>query len=262
MGEKQYKLLMIDDEHIVRYGITHMIPWRDYGITISQASNGQEALESIEKEIPDFILTDIRMPGIDGLELIEKLDALKLNIIIAILSGYNDFEYARKAMTYGVKHYLLKPAEESEIIAVVEKMIHDKKVMVSKQKVLEHIDMKTLDCSENASDNPIINDVIQQIKSHLSNEKLSLSWLAKEVLYRNPDYIGKLFRQAMDMSFSDYCLELRINKAKVLLLTSHRTKKIAQVAEEVGFGNNPRYFSQVFKKKTGLTPNQFKKANQ
>lgn len=262
MGGKHYKLLIVDDEHIVRYGITHMIPWEDYDITISQASNGQEALQLIEKEHPDFILTDIRMPGIDGLELIEEIDALKVDIIVAILSGYNDFEYARKAMKYGVRHYLLKPAEESEILEVVEKMVEDKKVLENKRKVLEHIDVKVLDCCENASDNPIINEVIEQIKNHISNEKLSLNWLAKEVLYRNPDYIGKLFRQVMDTSFSDYCVELRINKAKVLLLTSHRLKKICRVAEEVGFGNNPRYFSQVFKKKTGYTPNDFKKMNQ
>lgn len=259
MGEKVYKLLLVDDEHIVRYGVTKMIPWENYSIDISQANNGQEALKAIETGDYDFVLTDIRMPGMDGLELIEKVYAFNKNIQFAILSGYSDFEYARKAMTYGVRHYLLKPTEEDEIIKVVKDLINEYKTKSKRKKILQEIAMEKLELEENEHSNETVREIIEKVKLHLNNEKLSLNWLAKDVLYRHPDYLGKLFRKEMQVSFSDYCMELRINKAKALLLSSHRNKKICRVAEEVGFGNNPRYFSQVFKKKTGYTPNQYKK---
>lgn len=257
-----YKLLLVDDEHIVRYGISNIIPWSHYHIQIIQASNGEEALNLIDKVNPDFILTDIKMPGIDGLELIEKVTKKDKRIIFAILSGYSDFDYARKAMTFGVKYYLLKPAEEDEIINVVKKLIAEKKEIEGKKKVLDHINLKELVIETRESNNEMVNELIEKIKLHIGDEKLSLNWLAKNVLYRNPDYLGKIFRKEMNTSFSEYCMELRINKAKALLLSSHKNKKVCRVAEEVGFGNNPRYFSQVFKKKTGYTPNQFKKVNE
>ncbi|WP_105618395.1 response regulator transcription factor [Vallitalea okinawensis] len=254
-----YKLLLVDDEHIVRYGISQIIHWDKYDIQVLQAGNGEEALKVIEKNMPDFILTDIRMPGLDGLELIERVSHAKDQIIFAILSGYSDFEYARKAMAFGVKHYLLKPAEEEEIIKVIKSMIREKELMENKNKVLDQINVNKLVFEDNEHNNGVVNEIIKAVKEHVSNEKLSLNWLAKNVLFRNPDYIGKVFKKELNVSFSEYCMELRINKAKALLLSSHKNKKVSQVAEEVGFGNNPRYFSQVFKKKTGCTPNQYRK---
>ena len=79
-------------------------------------SNGLEAYDMILDESPDIVLTDIKMPGLNGLELIKKVSESALTPQFIILSGYGEFEYAKKAMKYGVKHYLLKPCNELQII--------------------------------------------------------------------------------------------------------------------------------------------------
>ena len=114
------KLLIADDERIIRETIFHLIDWKKYDIeVIGLCQNGLEAYDMILDESPDIVLTDIRMPGMGGLELIQKLSQTDLYIQFIILSGYGEFEYAKEAMKYGVKHYLLKPCNEQQILECI-----------------------------------------------------------------------------------------------------------------------------------------------
>lgn len=118
-----YKLLLVDDERIIREGIANLIDWASNDIEfIGTAKNGVEAYEIILKENPHIVITDIRMPLMDGLELIEKVKKINENIIFIILSGYGEFDYAKKAMQQGVKHYILKPCNENKIIEVLDEI--------------------------------------------------------------------------------------------------------------------------------------------
>jgi two-component system response regulator YesN len=115
-----YKVLLVDDERIIREGIAHMINWESLGLSlIGTASNGQEASEMIENHMPDIVITDVKMPLIDGLALIAMENELHPDILFMVLSGYGEFELASGAMRYGVKHYLLKPCNENHIIAAL-----------------------------------------------------------------------------------------------------------------------------------------------
>lgn len=133
-----YSLLIIDDESIVRAGIRTII--RNQGTkfdVIYECCNGLEALAFLETTRPDLIITDIRMPGMDGLVFIEKCAAMypEKPPEIIVLSGHRDFEYARKAMRYGVKNYLLKPINRRELISVVdayEKVLSQEKSAANK----------------------------------------------------------------------------------------------------------------------------------
>lgn len=119
-----YKLLIVDDEKIVIEGLKYAIIWKDYHIEIvGTASNGKEALQKMIDAKPDIVLQDIRIPEINGLDLIKETKALGLETAFIMISGYSEFEYAKRAIELEALDYLVKPIEVDEIIASVEKAI-------------------------------------------------------------------------------------------------------------------------------------------
>ena len=120
------KLIITDDERIIRETISTIINWKQYDIElVGLCKNGLEAYDTILDETPDIVLTDIRMPGMDGLELIRRISETDLNTQFIILSGYGEFEYAKMAMKYGVRHYLLKPCSEVQILESIQEIAQD-----------------------------------------------------------------------------------------------------------------------------------------
>lgn len=119
-----YKVLLVDDERIIREGIARMINWGDLDLSLTgTAADGRAAADMIEKEPPDIVITDVKMPVLDGLELIAIEHELHPDIAFIVLSGYGEFELASGAMRYGVKHYLLKPCNEHAIIDALREVI-------------------------------------------------------------------------------------------------------------------------------------------
>jgi two-component system response regulator YesN len=122
-SERKLKLIIVDDEAEIREGINRAIAWTDHGIEVAGlANNGREALRMIETLEPDMLLLDIRMPVMSGLEVLEKLPEQKKIPRVAILSGYDDFNYCQQALRSGVSDYLLKPCRPQDILAVIRKM--------------------------------------------------------------------------------------------------------------------------------------------
>ena len=118
-----YKLMIVEDEKAIANGIANSLPWEEWGFEISGVlGNGAEALEAIAREIPDVVLSDIRMPIMDGLELMQHLNRDHPDIRILILSGYNDFEYLQTAIKNGVCEYLLNPTDIDEFQLVFKRM--------------------------------------------------------------------------------------------------------------------------------------------
>ncbi|MDQ0091321.1 two-component system response regulator YesN [Paenibacillus anaericanus] len=114
------KALVVDDEYLVRMGITQTIDWAEYNVEIvGEASNGEEGLELALLHRPDVIITDIRMPFMNGLEFIEKIRVTDPLVGIVVLSGYDEFQYAQAAIRYGASTYLLKPINIEELAATV-----------------------------------------------------------------------------------------------------------------------------------------------
>ena len=110
-------VLIVDDEPIICAGLRNTIPWEELDVTIvGEAYDGEEALEIIEEECVDLVLSDVRMPGMDGLELAKRIHEDYPAIRVVILSGYDEFEFAKKALRYGVKDYLLKPVPIDELM--------------------------------------------------------------------------------------------------------------------------------------------------
>lgn len=328
-----YKLLIADDEQIIREAVAELIDWKTLDIQLAAVcKNGMEALDAIMDTAPDIVMTDIKMPGIDGLELIEKIRVLDPHIQFIILTGYPEFEYARRALKYGVHEYLLKPISEESIIEAIENtktalpVYSNSSITQFVTKLLDLHPTQNLDQSRellnrylshyqgteelrglglhllielhtrydslssqgithftekliHEPDYKSLYDLIttqilellfapehtkislgDTIKSyvnhHLNDEHLSLKYIAENLLYINVNYLSRVFTKQTGENFSNYLNRTRIEKAKRLIIHPHNCN-IHKVAEAVGFGGNPRYFSQVFKKYTGLTPTQF-----
>ncbi|WP_379153177.1 response regulator [Paenibacillus sp. sgz5001063] len=121
-----YKLLLVDDERLILEGISQVVEWGLAGTElVGTARNGLEALEQIELLEPDIVITDISMPGLDGLGLVDRCSSKYPGIKFIMLTGYKDFDYARSAMQHGVRHYLLKPCNEQQIHEALTELVQE-----------------------------------------------------------------------------------------------------------------------------------------
>ncbi len=237
-----YKAIIIDDEPWTILDIEQTFALKEMGFEIIGSFRSPlKALPAIMSKKPDLIITDIRMPGMTGLELIQKVRAQHLNCEFIIVSGYNDFAYAKEAIAYGVTGYCLKPLDPAETAACLERA----RTALNRRSVLP-------------SDSAYIDDTFERILNHMNThfpEKLSLKSLAA-AFDLNPNYCCTLFTKYLGKTFSQHLTELRITEAQSLLkTTAHSLEKIAQM---VGY-NDYFYFSKVFKKHCSYSPKEYRR---
>ncbi len=130
-----YTILLVDDESAVREGIRARTPWDAHGFcVIAEASNGIEALELVEELRPDVVISDIKMPYLDGIELIQQIRLAHPTTTLVILSGYDEFTYAQQAMRWGVTEYVLKPVSVEDLSNLLSRLrtILDEEIRRSK----------------------------------------------------------------------------------------------------------------------------------
>jgi len=246
------KLVIADDEDMVRETMGRIIPWEELDIElVASCKNGIEAYDAILDENPDIAMTDIKMPGLSGIQLIERIRQVNDSIEFIILSGYGEFSLAAEAMKYGVKHYLLKPCDEEQIIRVMRSVSED---CIKKQAFYDY--QKSIRKNASPQYKDYVAKTLEYIEENLNEPDLSLKKIAETRLFMNVDYLSKQFLKQTGQKFSSYVNEKRIQKAK-LLLHERGVDKIYSIAEQVGCGNNPQYFSQLFKKYTGMTPKEY-----
>ncbi len=122
-GIEMLKVVIVDDEKMICSLISQLLDWEELGTKIvGMAYTGTEALEMIQEQRPDIIISDIRMPGYDGLELIKRTKEAGIESEFIMISGFKQFEYAQNAMKYGVKYYLLKPIEEGKLTEIIKEI--------------------------------------------------------------------------------------------------------------------------------------------
>ncbi|MDR7078694.1 YesN/AraC family two-component response regulator [Neobacillus niacini] len=275
-----WKAVIIDDDKQVLRVMKKAIPWEKIGVTcIGEGTDGEEGLQLITETKPDIVLTDIYMPIMNGMEMLQHARDNGYNGKAIILSGYSDFEYARTALRLQVDDYLSKPATvetiESVLTAVISKL-EKEKVFQNDQEDLaqkleyyqslysnsevESIVMGMEDQSSISDDQQMDNKVnirhkqaveymIQYINENY-NERITINDLSEQ-LYISRNYLSQIFKKATGLSFNQYINKVRMEKAKCLI--SEGQYLIYEIAEKVGFKNTP-YFSSLFKKYTGMNP--------
>jgi two-component system response regulator YesN len=135
-----YRVLLADDEEEIRESMAYRVDWSSLGFEIvAYAENGMEALEQLEKEMPDVIMTDIRMPFLSGLEFVEKAVEIRPTVKIIIFSGFDDFEYAQKAITLNVEAYMLKPISASQLSKTLDMLRKKMDAEVEEQQNIEKL---------------------------------------------------------------------------------------------------------------------------
>ncbi len=230
-------LIVVEDEFRIRDGLSRLIQRLNMGVkVIGEAENGLEGLKMIQDLQPDIVITDIRMPKIEGLEMIRKAREMNIGCTFIILSGYAEFRYAQTAISYGVTDYLLKPVTISDVKKLLEKLNPQEEAVA--------------ETSEEYSD--LVNIIMNAVKRDYAT-RISLSTYAEEYKV-TPQYISMLFTKETGMTFSAYVRKIRMEKAKELLLTTDM--KIYEVAVAVGYPEQ-KYFSKVFKEYTGVSAKQF-----
>lgn len=248
-----YTLLIVEDEPIVRQGLVKLIDYDRLGITrILEASNGQEALEIVQKERLDIMLVDINMPQVDGLTFAKEAKRQWPEARLIFITGYDYFEYVLAALKLGADDYLLKPVSKKDIEQLLVRLIGEIK------KVKLRTRLHQLTTGETEMLTPLGERLKKMIDQDISNPQLSLSWLARKMSF-NPSYLSGLIKREIGISFQDYVVQERIKQAKVRLLTTEL--KNYEIAEELGF-EDASYFAQRFKNITGKTPKQYKRESE
>ena len=218
--------IIADDEPAVSIIIKHIIKEEQLPVEIiGLAADGRKAADLIHKLSPDLVFLDIQMPSMDGFEVMENAPGPDYIIITA----YESFEYAQKALRLLAKDILLKPLDDQQFVRSVNRAI-----------------------GWQFTKSQPVNDVIEYVNRHYS-EELGLRQLA-QMLYVTPNHLAKLFKKNMNISLVTYIHQVRIANAVKLLRT--REYSIKSIAELTGY-HNLNHFYKYFKIYTGTTPAQF-----
>ncbi|WP_130862246.1 response regulator transcription factor [Bacilliculturomica massiliensis] len=246
-----YNVLIVDDEPMIRQGMPHILNWEEYGFTIAAAAeNGQDAVAACGRAEMHLVLTDIRMPQLDGLSAIDQIRALHPQALFVVLSGYSEFDYARRALNLGVHKYLLKPVNVTELAATLESAKACLDARLPHPSACESL----LDRYASRTGKKVMREILSYISENIGGA-ISLEQLG-EKFRLSPVYISQLFKKELAINFVDLVTEFRIEKSKELLL-SDVTLKTYEVADLAGY-DDVRYFSQIFKRHTGMTPSEYR----
>lgn len=256
------KVVVVEDEEIIRKGMIFSINWLDMEcIVAGSAQDGQEGLEVIRRVQPDVVLTDILMPRMSGLEMIEQA-LTEYQFYSIVLTSYSEFELAKRALQIGVADYLLKPVDEEELRVVLEKIRNQiiynnryKKIEeLSQDRILTAYDDWRLFESAAGSGDFYVKRTYEIVKERYM-EKLSISSVAEE-LGVSSSYLSRKLKASLNVTFVDLLNQYRIKEA--LKLLSQGTMRIYEVSDQVGFSGY-KYFCSVFKKYTNISPSEFLK---
>ncbi|MEN8076143.1 response regulator [Clostridioides difficile] len=241
-----YKIVIIDDEPIIVEGLARTMPWNEWECLVAgTAYDGVEGQKLIRNVKPNLVITDISMPGMNGLNMIAGLKAEFPDMEISILTGFREFEYAQKAIKLGVTRLILKPSTMREIEEAVITMVSNLKN--------KNIRTESEETESNSANSFIVKNALKYIQENYTR-KITLAEVAEKT-YVSQWYLSKLLNKHTEKSFSDILNQIRINVAKDLL--KNPSMRIGDIAEEVGF-IDMAHFSRVFKKFEGCSANEYR----
>ena len=241
---KKLRVLLVDDEIMIREGFKRLFDWEAHDCeVVGEAADGMEALAQIDALRPDIVIMDINIPIMSGLKVIQVSRIKHPKIAYVIVSGYDDFSYCQQALRLQITDYILKPVDYEEFGICIDNL----KISLYEQRMAEEHEPKE-------QGERVIIGITRYLQEHLE-EEVSLSVLAEE-FHLNPQYISQLFKTEIGVGFLAYLTNIRMEKAKKLLLST--SFPIAEIAQKTGYGDY-RVFTKVFKKAEGITPSQYRR---
>lgn len=249
-----YKLLIVDDEPTILEGIKLMIDWESYGIQqIETAVNYAQAVEKAVGLKPHIGIFDVCIGESRGYEMIEELQTLAIPTKYIMISGYDEFEYAQRAIRAGAKDYLMKPIDREELGRAVGKIITEDFKGTLKGKSRDETEVDPILKVPYSALSSLTTKVILIVKGEYS-KSINLKRIAEE-FKMNSTYLGQIFLKETHMKFSEYLMAYRLIQAKMLIETT--TDKISYIAARIGY-HNLNYFYIHFKNFFGASPSDLR----
>ena len=263
--------MIVEDEVFVRMGLKTMIRWEALGLSLcAEAANGEDAYRLCLEHKPDIILTDLRMPVMNGIELIRKIRARNRRVRFIILTCLDEFAPAQEAIELGVSSYVLK--HTSGVAEIEAKLLAAREELLCRERgELGCADLRTGEapglpaevgpeaarslgpCGINPYPHPKVRAALEYLRANYEQEQ-SLRDVA-DALEITPGYLSRLFRMHGQRGFIETLNDIRIAHAQSLLRDT--SLPIHTVGRRVGFSNTT-YFIRVFRKCTGSTPNEYR----
>ena len=248
------KVLIVDDEELVRRGIVMETDWPRIGcMVVAEAQNGQEGLEMVKKYQPDVIVTDVRMPLMNGLEMVKAAREEGCKAKVIFLTAYSDFEYARNALKLGAADYLLKPFEDGELEKTILRICEPESGQISATAETADESVKAFLDLPKGDKSKYVSEALEFVSANLAAQDLCVGMIA-EHLGLSEGHLSHLFKKETSYTVNAYITRYRIRRAMELLRDCRI--KVYEVAEQVGY-KDITYFSTVFKKLVGINPSEF-----
>ncbi|MBP3521918.1 MAG: response regulator [Oscillospiraceae bacterium] len=244
------KVVVVEDETLVRRGIVLTVDWAGVDCAVvGEAADGMEGLEVIRESQPDLIVTDIKMPRLDGIEMVRQLRAEGNRAHVIILTAYSDFSYAQAALKLGAVDFLLKPFQDGELEEAVTRL---------KSRVgPTGPQTPGLEVPEECKSKYVM-AALRYIAGHYNDPDISVSSVARD-LGISEGHLSHVFKKETSRTLGSYLTDYRIHMAMELLRDCR--SKVYEVAEQVGY-RDITYFSSTFKRVVGLSPSEYQKQSQ
>ena len=241
------KVLIVDDETLVRRGIVLGVDWAARGcVVVGEAANGEEGLEAVERYQPNLIITDVRMPRMDGIEMMNRLRQRGCRAHVIVLTAHSDFSYARSALQFGADDYLLKPFRDQELIAAIDK------VRQKERDLTALTPQDTLPLVKGDKSKYVL-QALEYIADHYSDQDISITMIAAH-LGVSEGHLSHVFKKETSYTIVSYLTQYRVHTAMKLLQDCRY--KVYEVAEMVGY-RDVAYFGSTFKKLVGMSPSEY-----
>lgn len=235
-----WKVMIADDEVYMLEALEKLINWNNLDCRlVYKAKNGEELIDKIKEEVPDIIITDVKMPLVSGMEVAKYIYEHLLPTKVIILTAYADFEYAKLAIEYDVCGYIVKTSAIEELPAMLRKAI------------------AKLTLPNMLQEEEFPEDILSKLQKYIEDnymEKLTLSQIAEEV-HANGSYLSHLYKSKTGQNLFDAINKMKLKKAKEYLVQG---KRISEIATLVGF-EDVSYFSRVFKKYESCSPRDYER---
>ena len=237
-----WKVMIADDEHYMLEAMENLMDWEKMDCQlVFKAKNGKALLEEVKKNLPDIIITDIKMPLVNGIDVAKYVYENTLPTQVIILSAYADFWFAQEAIKYDVCGYIIKTSVIEMLPGMIQKAI--KKLESSYQEI------------EKENEEYYSDDIFGRLQKYIADhymDKLSLSQIATEI-HANGSYLSRLYKTKTGQNLFDSINKMKLEKAKEYM---HQGKRIYEIAQMVGF-DDVSYFSRVFRKHEGCSPREY-----
>lgn len=240
------KVLIVEDEEMIRKGIVLTVDWAALDcVVVGEASNGLEGLEAARRLEPSLIITDLKMPQMDGIEMLRSLREQGCKAHVIILTAYDNFTYAQSALRLGAVDYLLKPFHDGDL---------ENAIIQLQNRLKSGSDSpETIGTPRKGDKSKYVLEAMAYISKHYNEPDISVGTVAQS-LNISEGYLSHTFKKETDYTLLNYLTRYRIHKAMELLKDCR--VKVYEVAEQVGY-RDIAYFSATFKKYTGLSPSEY-----